>query len=117
MQTHAYVAERLRIAGASWTVFTPEALECVHRYSRGIPRLINLVCEHSLIVAFVEQVKQVTPAMVEGVALELELESQPFLLSTAAMSGGRDSQMRAAAGEPASVMSTFTRDLNGRQDR
>src|SRR6201991_2103316 len=58
-QTFAYVGERLRIAGASWVIFTPEALERVHRYSRGIPRLINLVCEHSLIVAFVEQVQQV----------------------------------------------------------
>src|ERR1700727_1799188 len=65
-QTHAYVAERLRIAGASWPLFSDEALELIHRYSRGIPRLINLLCEHSLIVAFVEQVKQVTGAMVEG---------------------------------------------------
>jgi type II secretory pathway predicted ATPase ExeA len=115
-QTFAYVAERLRIAGASWTIFTQDALESVHRYSRGIPRLINLICEHSLIVAFVEQVRQVTPAVVEGVALELELETQPFLISTAAM-GGRDPQMRAAAGDVSSVMATFNRDLNGRQDR
>ncbi len=117
MQTHAYVAERLRIAGASWTIFSQDALERVHRYSRGIPRLINLVCEHSLIVAFVEQIKQVTPDMVEGVALELELDSQPFLISTASIGGGRDTQMRAAAGEPTGVMATFNRDLNGRQDR
>ena len=61
-QTHAYVAERLRIAGASWQLFSLEALELVHRYSRGIPRLINLLCEHSLILAYVEQVQQVTPA-------------------------------------------------------
>ena len=115
-QTFAYVAERLRIAGASWTIFTQDALERVHRYSRGIPRLINLICEHSLIVAFVEQVKQVTPDIVEGVALELELETQPFLISPAAMGASRD-QLRAAAGDPAPVMATFNRDLNGRQDR
>ncbi len=45
-QTHAYVAERLRIAGATWQIFSPEALDLVHRYSRGIPRIINLICEH-----------------------------------------------------------------------
>lgn len=86
-QTHAYVAERLRIAGASWPLFSPTALDLIHRYSRGIPRLINLLCEHSLIVAYVEQARQVTNNMVEGVAVELELETQPFLISTAAMGG------------------------------
>ncbi|MGA9874296.1 MAG: AAA family ATPase, partial [Solirubrobacteraceae bacterium] len=45
-QTHAYVAERLRIAGASWPLFSLDALDLVHRYSRGIPRIINLLCEH-----------------------------------------------------------------------
>src|SRR3981081_3589293 len=82
-QTHAYVAERLRIAGAAWQIFSPDALDLVHRYSRGIPRIINLICEHALIVSYVEQVQQVTAAMVEGVAVELELESQPFLISSA----------------------------------
>ena len=86
-QTHSYVAERLRIAGASWPLFSPTALDLVHRYSRGIPRLINLICEHALIVAYVEQARQVTNNMVEGVAVELELETQPFLISTAAMGG------------------------------
>src|SRR6202046_2473605 len=51
-QTHAYVAERLRIAGASWSLFSLEALDLIHRASRGIPRIINLLCEHSLIMAY-----------------------------------------------------------------
>src|ERR1700727_669816 len=67
-QTHAYVAERLRIAGATWPLFSLDALDLVHRYSRGIPRIINLVCEHALIVGYVEQIQQITPAMIEGVA-------------------------------------------------
>ncbi len=86
-QTHAYVAERLRLAGASWTIFTPEALNRIALYSHGIPRVVNLLCEHSLIVAFVEQVQQVTEEMVDGVAAELELETQPFLISSAAIGG------------------------------
>src|ERR1700712_5713685 len=84
-QTHAYVTERLRIAGASWQLFSPESLELIHRCSRGIPRIINLLCEHSLILAYVEQVQQVTAAIVESVATELELETQPFMLSSAAL--------------------------------
>src|ERR1700721_79693 len=45
-ETHAYVAERLRIAGAARPIFTPQAIDHVYHYSKGIPRLINLICEH-----------------------------------------------------------------------
>ena len=86
-QTQSYIAERLRIAGATSPLFTGDALNTVHLYSRGIPRLINLICEHSLIVAYVEQAPQVTGRMVEGVAAELELDNQPFLVSAAALGG------------------------------
>jgi type II secretory pathway predicted ATPase ExeA len=114
-QTHAYVAERLRIAGASWPLFSLDALDLVHRYSRGIPRIINLLCEHSLIVAYVEQIQQVTAAMVEGVAVELELETQPFLISTAAMGGSMSS--RVASDDNHAHMNSFDGETTGRRDR
>ena len=116
-QTHAYVAERLRIAGATWPLFSLDALDLVHRYSRGIPRLINLLCEHSLIVAYVEQVQQVTGAMVEGVAVELELETQPFLISTAAMGGGGGQSSRAYSSDGPNLITSFNGEIPGRQDR
>ncbi|HEY6375574.1 MAG TPA: AAA family ATPase [Edaphobacter sp.] len=115
-QTHAYIAERLRIAGATWPLFSLDALDLVHRYSRGIPRIINLLCEHSLIVAYVEQVQQVTAAMVEGVAVELELETQPFLISTSAMGGGGQSS-RAYGADGPNLITSFNGEIPGRQDR
>ena len=115
IQTHAYVAERLRIAGASWQLFSPEALELIHRFSRGIPRIINLLCEHSLIVAYVEQVEQVTATMVEGVAADLELETQPFMLSSAALGNGGPQSPRSATED--NFMTGFNRETLGRRDR
>jgi general secretion pathway protein A len=47
-ETQAYIGERLRIAGASEPVLLPEAMELVYYYSKGIPRIINLICEHIL---------------------------------------------------------------------
>jgi Type II secretory pathway, component ExeA (predicted ATPase) len=115
-QTHAYVAERLRIAGASWPIFTQEALSLVHRFSRGIPRIINLLCEHAMIVGYVEQSREITPAIVEGVAVELELETQPFLISSAAMGGGGMSSLSVSRDVP-NFSTPFDGDPTGRQDR
>jgi general secretion pathway protein A len=71
-QTRGYIQERLRIAGANGApIFAPEAIEVVYRYSCGIPRVINLVCEHGLITAFAEEQKQISGETVETVAREV----------------------------------------------
>jgi general secretion pathway protein A len=114
-QTHAYVAERLRIAGATWPLFSVEALNLVHRYSQGIPRIINLLCEHALIVAYVEQIQQVTGSIVDGVAAELELETQSFMVTSAALGGGVSS--RSPGDEGSNFLTAFRGDFPGRQDR
>ena len=48
-QTGKYIAERLRIAGTTEQIFLPDAVRAIHSISRGIPRVINLICEHALI--------------------------------------------------------------------
>jgi type II secretory pathway predicted ATPase ExeA len=73
-ETKAYVQQRLRIAGsANQGIFDPESLVAIHRYSSGIPRVINLLCEHCLVSAFVDQQKIITPAVVDGVARDFDL--------------------------------------------
>ena len=48
-QTHQYILERLRIAGAKGeAIFSPESVAKIHRYAAGIPRLTNLLCEHAV---------------------------------------------------------------------
>lgn len=74
-ETQGYIAERLRIAGASnEPLFSPEAVENIHRHARGIPRIINVLCEHALINCFADQQKTVTADHIEGVAREFELD-------------------------------------------
>jgi type II secretory pathway predicted ATPase ExeA len=73
-ETKAYVHQRLRIAGSNGQqVFTPESLDSVHRYAAGIPRVINLLCEHCLVSAFVDQQKMIEAAVVEAVARDFDL--------------------------------------------
>ena len=74
-QTQEYILERLRIAGASGApIFSPKAIETVHMYSMGIPRVINLLCEHSLVNAFADQMRPIQPKVVEDVAREFQLD-------------------------------------------
>src|SRR5664279_1226813 len=89
-ETKAYVTNRLRIVGAMQPIFSPDAVQVVHRYSNGIPRLINLICEHAMINAYVEQIKPIPSRIVESVCRELDLDSQPFVLSPMAMAGMPD---------------------------
>src|SRR5580698_4426479 len=80
-ETFGYIAERLRIAGANGEpIFSKEAIQTVHLYSRGIPRVVNLLCEHALINAYVDHLRPVPAHLVEEVAREFQLdEIEPIL--------------------------------------
>lgn len=76
-QTHSYILERLRIAGAvpdDQPIFSQAAMDTVHLYSLGIPRVVNLLCEHSLINSYVEHQRPIQPKTVEDVAREFQLD-------------------------------------------
>ncbi len=74
-ETNRYVEERLRVAG--WDgrqIFLPEALETIHKFSCGIPRVINLLCEHALISSFAENKSLVSSETIKELATEFELD-------------------------------------------
>jgi type II secretory pathway predicted ATPase ExeA len=71
----AYVAHRLTIAGGSAAVaFTAKALQQVHRWSGGIPRLINLICDRALLAGFSVRASRITPEMVTHAAENLDVQ-------------------------------------------
>ncbi len=73
-ETAAYVAHRLTIAGGGSVVsFAPRALELVHKYTGGIPRLINLLCDRALLGGYSARTNRITPAMVTTAAAGLDL--------------------------------------------
>jgi len=74
-ESRSYIHQRLRIAGSNGQrIFDPDALTAIHRYSGGIPRVVNLLCEHCLVSAFVDQQKTVSAAVVQAVARDFDLE-------------------------------------------
>lgn len=75
-ETRSYIVRRLQRAGANshaTTMFPPETLASVYRYSKGIPRLINTVCENALIAAYAQKGQVVRPEMIDEVAKDLRL--------------------------------------------
>ena len=72
-ETGSYVVERLRVAGCSDPIFDTSAVAAIHRYSGGIPRLVNLLSEHCLVNAFADGVKVISSDVVETVAPDFDL--------------------------------------------
>jgi general secretion pathway protein A len=68
-----YIDHRLRVAGGSGRpTFSPWAMRAVHRYSRGVPRLINAVCDKALLYGFVNGTDHLTGRSIRQAIRELE---------------------------------------------
>ena len=71
--TARYVEHRLRVAGLPGALpFTHAALGRVYRWSGGVPRVINLLCDRALMAAYSARAREVTPALVRMAARNLE---------------------------------------------
>lgn len=75
-ETRGYIHRRLQLAGSSepGTIFPDDTTLAVHRHSRGIPRLINTVCENALINAYAQQAHSIAPEMITDVADDFRLD-------------------------------------------
>jgi len=77
VDTSRYIAHRLRVAGGDVeTIFTPEAIANLYRFSQGIPRLINLLCQHAFVSAYADQRKPVGAETIEEVAQQSGLSTR-----------------------------------------
>jgi general secretion pathway protein A len=96
-EAHQYVQARLHTAGPDGSrIFAADARDAVHFYSRGIPRVLNLLCEHALINASAEQIQPVPARFVAEVASEFQFDdSRPFAPSFSFAPGPRPAAMPA----------------------
>ncbi|HEX3660832.1 MAG TPA: AAA family ATPase [Acidobacteriaceae bacterium] len=80
VETKEYIAHRLEVAGReskAETIFPPATVEAVYHHSRGIPRLINTICENALIIGYARQMPSITAEIIHDVAREFRLETVP----------------------------------------
>jgi general secretion pathway protein A len=71
-----FIAHRLRTVGYEGPpLFSPEAVQRLTVYCQGIPRLINVICDSALLLAYGASQKSVTPSMIDEVARDLQLSA------------------------------------------
>jgi general secretion pathway protein A len=70
-----FIDYRLNVVGYKrHQLFTPDAVQEIAYYSRGFPRLINILCDNALLIAYATSQKRVTGAIIEEAATELRFE-------------------------------------------
>lgn len=77
-ETRLYIRHRLRIAGASDSgLFSDAAIQKITDYSQGIPRVVNIVCDHCLLSGFADSKRRIDAAMVDEAVEYLEEGERP----------------------------------------
>jgi general secretion pathway protein A len=102
-ETEKYIGQRLWLAGSrdkSQAIFGEAALELLYQYSRGIPRLINNLCEAALVSSFALKSPFVLPELIDEVAAD-------FCLINSVFPGKRKEVLRAATSAVGSVAEAF----------
>ena len=70
-----YVSSRLKVAGGDRPIFTPNALESIHSYSDGIPRIVNVLCDNALLTGYALGKKEIDTGIIREVAEDLNITS------------------------------------------
>lgn len=73
-QVEGYIRHRLTVAGANNPdIFDPEAMWAIYKHSRGIPRLINTICDTAFVYGYADDVRVIGSDLIEAVALARNL--------------------------------------------
>ncbi len=79
-----YVRERLKAAGYTGDeLFEPEALDKLVAHAKGLPRLINLICNQALLLAYLNSEQRISPRLIRTVAADSRLPEAPRPAPTA----------------------------------
>lgn len=74
-ETKSYIEKRLTVAGATYPVFTSRAIKKIFMCSKGVPRVINLLCDHALFFGSSYQKRTIDCAIIQQVGQELHIDS------------------------------------------
>ncbi len=76
-ETEEYIKYRLQVAGTSQPIFDPDAVQQIHRFSKGLPRKINIICDHALLTGYVKNQERINGTIIRECARELSISAPP----------------------------------------
>jgi type II secretory pathway predicted ATPase ExeA/outer membrane protein OmpA-like peptidoglycan-associated protein len=74
-ETSDFILHRLKIAGATREIFTQRAIREIHNFSQGVPRLINIICDHSLLTGYSQSLTMIDIDVIKECAEELQISA------------------------------------------
>ena len=86
-ETLQYCLHRLKIAGSEIEIFSRKAITEIYHFSKGYPRLINIICDRALIAGYVEGVRKITPTMIKECSYELRLPGEIKIITKHELTG------------------------------
>jgi len=100
IETGPYVNHRLKIAGSEKKIFSPEAVREIYSFSKGNPRLINIICDLALLTGYAQEKKIIKPKIVRECAANYLLSEQQKEDATEDLSASSKSIPETGTGEP-----------------
>ena len=74
IETAEYIKHRLLVGGSKNDIFTPEAVQVIYEYSKGLPRSINNMCDMSLLIGFGQEAKVIDKELAQKIVEDLTME-------------------------------------------
>jgi general secretion pathway protein A len=104
-ETAAYVAGRIGVAGGDAAkLFTGEAVQLIHRYSRGVPRTISVICDNALVTGFAADERPIDVETIREVCRDLDLKiPEPMVEKPAKNAAAASDETSDDADEPRAV--------------
>ncbi|TDU25873.1 type II secretion system protein A [Panacagrimonas perspica] len=106
-ETAEYIRHRLGVAGTQEELFPPEAVAEIHKRTRGVPRLINVLCDRALLGAYGSHQHRVSAELVRGAALEVLGQERDGVLGDRRTGGWSRLDRRTRGGLPLLSLTWF----------
>ena len=75
-ETAEYIRHRLKIAGTKQELFSHATVREIQRFSRGYPRLINILCDRALLTGYARELRKITPSLIKECGQEMLLPGE-----------------------------------------
>ena len=91
-ETKEYIKHRLNIAGSEKNIFSSSAIREIFYFSKGFPRLINIICDLALLTGYVKEQKTINELIIKECAKDLQIPTEEIVSQKSQIAEGDSNQ-------------------------